>query len=354
MPSKLWERIKLSENYVTALKQIDDRLIYWPNFLIHKCKQRLTRLVQVAIQSRRLAAEDKRLGEKLVGMPNKVRRRERTRERKALAAAKLERSIEKELIERLRSGAYGDKPLNVDENIWKKVLKGLERQGMAEGDVDDDELEEDEEEEGEGEEEEDEEEEEEDEGGEIEYVSGDEELEEEMADLEDWLGGSGASDFEGDSENDETDSEEDSEDESGEEGTPKTGAKVVGKKGKVDDSKKRKRGKAVQQPRKRKFQFSPLKGFLPMADTSFWEQVGQESKSSTRWSWTSNQIQLRIWRFRCISYRHIQGWLYGSHCNHNIVYISCCSFSLSFFCVVSLIFRWDLANEKVWVDYIDE
>ena len=250
MPSKLWERIKLSENYVTALKQIDDRLIYWPNFLIHKCKQRLTRLVQVAIQSRKLAAEEKRLGEKLVGMPNKVRRRERTRERKALAAAKLERSIEKELVERLRSGAYGDKPLNVDESIWKKVLKGLERQGEAEGDVDEDELESGEEsgkeeEEGEG-----------GEDGEIEYVSGDEELEEEaeeMADLEDWLGGSGASEFE-ESEDEETDSEEDSEDEdeSSEEEAPKKGAKVV-KKGKVDDSKKRKRGKTVQQPRKREF-----------------------------------------------------------------------------------------------------
>ncbi|RPB20777.1 Mak16 protein [Terfezia boudieri ATCC MYA-4762] len=245
MPSKLWERIKLSENYVTALKQIDDRLIYWPNFLIHKCKQRLTRLVQVAIQSRKLAAEEKRLGEKLVGMPNKVRRRERTRERKALAAAKLERSIEKELVERLKSGAYGDKPLNVDESIWKKVLKGLERQGGAEGDVDVDELE------SEEEEEEEEEENEEEEDGEIEYVSGDEDLEEEMADVEDWLGGSGASEFEEDSEDEETDSEEDSEDEdeSSEEALEK-GARVV-KKGKVDDSKKRKRGKTVQQPRKR-------------------------------------------------------------------------------------------------------
>ena len=254
MPSKLWERIKLSENYATALKQIDDRLIYWPNFLIHKCKQRLTRLVQVAIQSRRLAAQDKRLGEKLVGMPNKVRRRER----KALAAAKLERSIEKELVERLRSGAYGDKPLNVDENIWKKVLKGLERQGEAEGDVDEDELESGEEESGE-----DEEEEEDGENGEIEYVSGDEELEEEaeeMADLEDWLGGSGASEFEEDSEEDseeETGSEEDSEEEDGgsEEEAPRKGAKVT-KKGKVDDSKKRKRGKTVQQPRKREFRIA--------------------------------------------------------------------------------------------------
>lgn len=241
MPSKLWERIKLSENYATALKQIDERLIYWPSFLIHKCKQRLTRLVQVAIQSRRLAAVEKRLGEKLVGLPNKVRRRERTRERKALAAAKLERSIEKELVERLKSGAYGDKPLNVEENIWKKVLRGLERQGQVEVDVDEDELE------VEGVEEEDEEE----EDGAIEYVSGDEELEdeaEEMADLEDWLGGSGASDYEDSSEDEETDSE--AEDESSE--SDAQGPKIDNNT-KDDESRKRKRGDAVQQPRKRKY-----------------------------------------------------------------------------------------------------
>ena len=46
------------------------------------------------------------------------------------------KSYRKELLERLKSGAYGDKPLNVDENIWKKVM----------GKVDDEQEEEDEEE----------------------------------------------------------------------------------------------------------------------------------------------------------------------------------------------------------------
>ncbi|KAL4803295.1 ribosomal L28e protein family-domain-containing protein [Aspergillus unguis] len=199
MPSKLWERVRLSSNYAKALEQVDARLIYWPKFLIHKCKQRLTRLTQVAIRMKKLAKEEERLGERVVPkLAPKIRRREETRERKAESAAKVERAIERELIERLRSGAYGDRPLNVEEGIWKKVLRGLERSGEGERDedLDDGELEEEEEEEG---------------VGEVEYVS-DLEEDEDLEDLEDWLG-------EGESGADSSDySDEESDDESGSEG----------------------------------------------------------------------------------------------------------------------------------------
>ncbi|KFY18151.1 hypothetical protein V491_04836 [Pseudogymnoascus sp. VKM F-3775] len=204
MPSKLWERIKLSQNYVKALEQVDERLIYWPKFLIHKCKQRLTRLTQVGIRMRRIAKEDERLGERIVPkLAPKVRRREETRERKALAAAKVERAIERELIERLRSGAYGDQPLNVSESIWKKVLKGLERQGEGIRDEDMDE----------GIEEEDEEMEEEEEGvGMVEYVSDLGEDEEDLGDLEDWLGSDAEEGTDEDEDDDDSESNSDEED----------------------------------------------------------------------------------------------------------------------------------------------
>lgn len=71
----------------------------------------------------------------MVGIKKKLDRRETTRERKALAAAHLEKSIEKELLDRLRSKAYGDAPMNVNEEVWQQVLdmdrrkeKGKERE----------------------------------------------------------------------------------------------------------------------------------------------------------------------------------------------------------------------------------
>lgn len=193
MPSKWWERIKLSKNYNKALSQIDENLQYWQKFLIHKCKQRLTRLTQVAITERRLALrEDER---HYVGIKPKVKRREENRERKALAAAKIEKAIEKELLERLKSGAYGDKPLNVDENIWKKVLgKQFEEDQDEDEDEDEIELESGDEEESDI--------------GEVEYVEddGDDDLVD-LEDLEKWLDDSSDNESESDDENDDDESE---------------------------------------------------------------------------------------------------------------------------------------------------
>lgn len=193
MPNKWWEKIRLSSNYATALEQLDTQLQYWPKYLTHKCKQRLTRLTQVAIRTKRLEKEQARLGETIVPkMAPKIRRRESTRERKAEAAAKVEKAIEKELIDRLVSGAYSDQPLNVDEAIWKKVLRRLESKGEGIRDEDlDDGIEEEDEEEGEMEYEREEE-----MDGDVEYVSDIDGLsdEEDLDDLEDYEGSDGTGD----------------------------------------------------------------------------------------------------------------------------------------------------------------
>lgn len=239
MPNKWWEKIRLSSNYTKALEQIDERLIYWPKFFLHKCKQRLTRLTQVRVRAQKLAKEEERLSERMVPkLAPKVRRREETRERKAEAAAKIERAIERELVERLRSGAYGDRPLNVEENVWKKVMRGLERsqEGVRDEDLD----------EGIEEEEEVEYEEEREPGQlDVEYVSDVEESDDEddMEDFDDWLGGESADDAEGGEEGSDEEEDDESEDDEEDKDTAALKKKLNGL--------KRSRPSAPPKPRKK-------------------------------------------------------------------------------------------------------
>jgi hypothetical protein len=125
----------------------------------------------------------------MVGVKKKLERREKTRERKALAAAHIEKTIEKELLDRLRSKAYGDAPLNVNEDVWRQVLE-MDRKGK-EKELDMDEMMDDESDL--------DEEEEEYEGGEREYVEADDSDD----DMEDFSGvslfNSGYSDWADDS-----------------------------------------------------------------------------------------------------------------------------------------------------------
>ena len=121
-PNRLWEKTVLPQNYAQALEIVDRELAYWPKFMIHKNKQRLTKIHQLLIRMRKLRKEK---GPLLERVNQKDERREKRREAKALDAARLELSIEKELLDRLKQGTYGD-IYNYPAPAYEKALREAE------------------------------------------------------------------------------------------------------------------------------------------------------------------------------------------------------------------------------------
>lgn len=116
-PNKLWERVRLSRNFTTALEQIDEHLAYWSGHLRTKCKARFVRLTQVLIRMRKLALNpDNR---ELHRRHKKVERREKVRAKKAEAAAMIDHQIKKELFSRLLKGTYPTEVVDLDKGLQK-------------------------------------------------------------------------------------------------------------------------------------------------------------------------------------------------------------------------------------------
>jgi len=104
-PRDLWERVKLHPNLLKAVEQIDRHLAYWPEHLVSLSKKRLLRIHQYLLRMRRMRSQ---LRLELVPVNKTLERRDLRREQKAHTAANLQDSIKHELLERLKSGTYGD------------------------------------------------------------------------------------------------------------------------------------------------------------------------------------------------------------------------------------------------------
>lgn len=121
-PVDLWERIPLHGNFLRALAQINAQLQFWPRFIRRKAKQRLTRIHQYLIRSRRLANKQKT---EVYGVHKKTERQDNTREEKAKQAAHIQDTIRMELLNRLRQGTYGDlydDIVNYDVEQFNEIL----------------------------------------------------------------------------------------------------------------------------------------------------------------------------------------------------------------------------------------
>ncbi|GIQ83339.1 hypothetical protein KIPB_004644, partial [Kipferlia bialata] len=54
LPSTMWEKVEMPEDYSEALKLVDEKLQYMPAYIRHRCKQRLTKITEMHVRVRKL------------------------------------------------------------------------------------------------------------------------------------------------------------------------------------------------------------------------------------------------------------------------------------------------------------
>jgi len=116
LPSKMWEKILLSDNYQQALQDIEHHMQWWDEQKITRVKKRFTKLHLVLRRMRKIRSK---VQHKIKTVNRTAEKRLEKREKRAEEVARIEHTIERELLERLRNGVYGD--------LYKKKLKQNEK-----------------------------------------------------------------------------------------------------------------------------------------------------------------------------------------------------------------------------------
>ncbi|EKE37520.1 hypothetical protein ENUP19_0259G0046 [Entamoeba nuttalli] len=112
-PAKLWNKLLLDKDYMKALQQVTDTLTdeYNPK-LVHRVKQRLTKVYQYLERERKLTQSKDRMMERV---NIREERRDITRAEKAERMAKLDFVIKDQLLQRMKDGVYDDLYENLQE-----------------------------------------------------------------------------------------------------------------------------------------------------------------------------------------------------------------------------------------------
>ncbi|KAF7699466.1 Protein mak16 [Cucumispora dikerogammari] len=131
-PKLLYEEILLENDYNEGLEQIEKNLMYWPGDVVEKCKMKYTKLFKYLV--RKSEAQDMNIIPNKMQRVNKRRRKiEKVAAKQALNIVSIQKPIELQLIERLKSGMYGK---TVEEEVRNKdvieKMRNTKRRFIAE------------------------------------------------------------------------------------------------------------------------------------------------------------------------------------------------------------------------------
>ncbi|KAF9763762.1 Protein mak16 [Nosema granulosis] len=125
-PNEQFEKIKLSKNYEEGLKQIEKELEFFDAKLIHKCKQRHTKLTEYL---ERLEYFKEHGRKEFMVRKRKMNKREKLAALQCLEDLDFEKEIGEELMLRLESGVYGEEMKDKYHKAHEKYLQEKAKEG---------------------------------------------------------------------------------------------------------------------------------------------------------------------------------------------------------------------------------